>query len=357
MPTHRQVIVLAHRAGFTRPTRKPKGGLRVQNSVPNAILSLSLCDGCEVDVGFTSDNIAVITRDVVKKLNLKKFKEHNPDHATLESWFEWYKDKSLQKKYLYLDLKTDTQNPLKLLKAGQFLKNRLLIGSSDLKTVIKCLLAKKILKSKAIIILQIPNPVYSQWAINYADRIKENLIIPKELAKKHSALIKNLKPDGLHFFFPESTIKGAFSELIGHGQIAPLLERGTPSGYLRFTTLPGFSHLRSFVLKNFVEEAKKRGYMVIGGSTASIGSMMQMIGWGVDTLMPNDPEYLPKRVTKKNKSKINPMKDKFKHSLDFSQQNSAAPNKKKLKNNQQSAYYQLAEYIKPTLAFRRFFGI
>ena len=93
--------VFAHRAGWTRPERTSEG-MREQNSIPRAKETLQEASGCEVDVGFTADGVAVVTHDSVSRLTFEQFKKANPDHASLESWVGWFNTDDLKDKELYL---------------------------------------------------------------------------------------------------------------------------------------------------------------------------------------------------------------------------------------------------------------
>lgn len=97
----KDIKIFAHRAGWTEKQRID-GQIHAENSLPRAKETLTKLGGCEIDVGFTSDGVAVITHDNVSKLTFEQFQQKYPDHATLESWIDWYDAEGMEDKQLYL---------------------------------------------------------------------------------------------------------------------------------------------------------------------------------------------------------------------------------------------------------------
>ncbi|MBI3385164.1 LCP family protein, partial [Candidatus Gottesmanbacteria bacterium] len=293
------VRVFAHRAGFLE-TVISLGEVKTQNSIPRAKDSLTIVDGVELDLRFTSDGIAVITHDDVRKMSFEEFKEKNPSHDTLETWVEWFKQKGMEEKEIYLDLKGTEQDPYKLLQLVSDLGNRVSIGSRDKKTVFKLLLARKILGLKTKIYLQIPDPIFNPFNPSGVLSDAENLgkTVGLEAKVNHADTeeqeIYNLKADGVHFFWPENLWSAIWSEIQNNGRRVPVTDQSKIPGKIAvFPNIPLFANLQKARLETFVKTAKRLGYEVIGGSTASPAIMQMMIDWGVNTIMPNDPTLLP----------------------------------------------------------------
>jgi len=328
--------VYAHRAEWQ------EGG--EENNVNLAKEALARVDGVEVDVGFTKDGVAVVTHDNASELSFEEFKKKYPEHATLESWIEWFREEEMVdlKKKIYLDLKGTAQDPYRLMQLVDGLGERVAIGSKDPRTVARLLLAREILDDGADgdqpkVYLQIPDPVLPRKALDYVDNLWENVGLREE-----GGIIKD-KPDGVHFYWPENLAKEIVAELCGHGEFLTVIDKlkVTGSELVRklkdvedwrslISELGSFNEFRQLVgdlgkkllspkivpnipilhdlqrrrLWRFTQEAISRGYEVIAGSTASPITMERMIDWGVKAVMPNvtREEMLPRQVQNGGKS-------------------------------------------------------
>ncbi|MBD3362894.1 hypothetical protein GF362_04200 [Candidatus Dojkabacteria bacterium] len=101
----KEVEIIVHRAGFSRPETAEDGSTIEENTIPRAIETLPLSDGCEIDLQFTSEGVGVVTHDRIGKLTFAEFKEQYPNHATLESWVNWFKTDQLSEKNFILTSK------------------------------------------------------------------------------------------------------------------------------------------------------------------------------------------------------------------------------------------------------------
>lgn len=310
----RTVDVFAHRAGSRNTDldkspsliqqikeAKTKQNHWEQNSIENAQDAFGTVNGAEIDITFTQDGVCVVTHDDVSKLTFEEFKEKHPDHATLESWINWLNQPGMEDKKLYLDLKGTDQDPFKMVEMIEQLGDRVEVGSKDPSTVIRLLLARRLLNTQCKIHLQIPDPIHGAIAVRYAQRIVDITGMDREaLIKQGIDPEKDLKPDGLHFYWPEDVVKDIVSEMVKHGQFAPVSDQSIPvddKSFSRWKGAPIFNSLGKFIqkrrLRGFVRRAKQAGYDVVAGSTGSPQVMEEMIQWGVDKIMPNDPNYVP----------------------------------------------------------------
>lgn len=293
-----KIDVFAHRAGFYKEGETGPGA---ENTFERAEHSLRFVDGLEIDVDFTSDGVAVVTHSKLNKksedgksqrINFEEFKQKFPKHATLESWLDWFAQDGMESRKLYLDLKGTDQDAFQLLELVQQkgLEGRVYIGSKDARTMVKMLLARKSLNLDAKIFLQIPDPSNPEKAVSYARSILEQLGVSEPE-------LMNLKPDGLHFFWPENLIKDMISELVQHGEFVPVTDRSVKvPWYKRFPNIPFFHNLQRRRLREFIEESQKAGYEVMAGSAGSPSTMQRMIEWGVRGIMPNVPDRVPDSV-------------------------------------------------------------
>ncbi|MEK7112879.1 MAG: hypothetical protein AAB875_06225 [Patescibacteria group bacterium] len=357
--------VFAHRAGWARPERTPEG-MREQNSIPRAKETLQEVSGCEVDVGFTKDGVAVVTHDDVSRLSFEQFKKANPDHASLESWVDWFTSDELKDKELYLDLKGTQQDPYRLIEAVNTLGDRVSIGSKDPQTVFKLLLARKLLNSRAKVYLQIPEPVHPPTAVRYAENLLTNIGIRQEdLNEEEKALVSELKPDGLHFYWPENLAKDIISELSRHGDFYPAIEAASIRRNGRLASIvPNiviFHDLQRARLEHFTRLAKQKGYEVVGGSTASPLAMKRMLEWGVDAVMPNNPEVfinhlVPPYTPTEDRTVADPA-DRFIHTKDVKEHDLNQELHSSQTDETRKKYLSLAVRTKKISVIRQQFGI
>lgn len=357
--------VFAHRAGWTRPERTTEG-MREQNSIPRAKETLQEVSGCEVDLGFTADGVAVVTHDNVSRLSFEQFKKANPDHASLESWVGWFATEDLKDKELYLDLKGTQQDPYRLVELINILGDRVSIGSKDPQTVFKLLLARKLLNSQAKVYLQIPEPVHPPTAVRYAENLLTNVGIKLEnLTEEEKTLVSDLKPDGLHFYWPENLAKDILSELSRHGDFYPAIEALSIRRNGRLASIvPNiviFHDLQRARLEHFTRLAKQKGYEVVGGSTASPLAMKRMLEWGVDAVMPNNPEvflnHLTPPYTPTEDRKAADPADRFIHTKDIKEHELNQELNSGQIDETRKNYLSLAVRTKKVSVIRQQFGI
>lgn len=313
----REVEIFAHRSGgwlkenVNHETKDEKGA----NSITGAMESFKKVGGCEVDVTFTSDGVAVVTHDNVSGINFEEFKRRYPDHATLESWVEWMRQPGMEDRKLYLDLKGVDQDPFLLVRELQSLGERVVVGSKDPVTVFKALLARKLLGSGPRVYLQIPDPLFPSVAVAYATNIAESAGLSGLDEDPASAeKLNGLRPDGVHFYWPENLVKDAVAEVVKHGEFVPVTDSAKTETAVRFPNIPILHDLQRWRLRSFVRRAKAVGLKVMAGSAASAETMKRMVEWGVDGIMPNDPNVSPVVISARETPTIG---DKHKNTKSF----------------------------------------
>lgn len=296
----KRVDVFAHRAGFYKEGETGPGA---ENTFERAKHSLRFVDGLEIDVDFTADGVAVVTHDKLfrkgedgkkYKLYFDEFKEKYPKHATLESWLDWFSQEGMEGKKLYLDLKGTEQDSFQLLEAVQSkgLADRVFIGTKDARTLTKLLLARKALDVDSKIFLQIPDPASAEKAVAYARTILSKLGVDEKRSD-----LQGLKPDGLHFFWPDNFLKDVIAEFVKHGEFVPMTDRSVKvPWYRRWPNFPVFYNMMQARIRDFVSRSQEEGYEVIMGSTGSPASMQRWIERGVVGVMPNVPDRMPEAL-------------------------------------------------------------
>jgi glycerophosphoryl diester phosphodiesterase len=291
--------IFAHRAGFGPKETRGKD-IYEQNSIPRAAETLETSPGLEIDVTFTKDKVAVVTHDNVNKITYEQFKTQYPSHGTLETWVNWFaSNPDLKNKKLYLDLKGTDQDPLELVKLASQLGDRASISSKDPETVLGLLAARDLVipdtsSPRNKIYLQIPDPIHPDISMGYVDNLYANLGINRQSAEVTG--LAHLRPDGVHFYWPENLVKEIVTEVKRHGKITSSKKEARDLGISHLGNIPGLHRLQLERLKAFTAEAKKRGYEVVSGSTATAEVMAEMTKWGVDIIMPNIPTHLPDSI-------------------------------------------------------------
>ncbi len=349
----RQVKVFAHRAGWLG-RRKKNGDIYDQNSLPQAAEALSIVDGVEIDIGFTKDGVAVVTHKNMSKKSFEEFKKGNPNHGTLEDWVSWYKDgPGMDQKEIYFDLKTTDQDPYKLIKLTEELGSRVSIGSKDPNTIFRLLLARDLLNSQAKIYLQIPDPAIPELAVEYANKLLDIVGVDSEDPDIKSRKSR-LKPDGVHFYWPQNVGTDITAEIKGHGRYVSVLDKTKNPDVVRSPNIPIFHDLQRLRLKRFVTLAKKSGFEVVAGSVASSEVMERMIGWGVDAIMPNIPNESP--ILSDNQQRIEAPKDVHKNTTTILRSPAEAANNDNL-DESEKIYNRLTQNLKKVSTLRQQFGL
>lgn len=302
--TKETVEIFTHRAGW------------IVDGEPNSVVQAGEVfgkgvNGCEIDVRSTADGALVVTHENVSNKTLEQFLIDNPNKVTLESWIEWMKQPELEGKEIYLDLKEGGYDPYKLIELVKDLGERVVIGAKYPDVVVKLLIARKILGSKTRMILQIPDPAIPEVAVNYASNLA-NVVGLGSLPE--GVVNEDIKPDGVHFYFPENIAKDLISEVRGDGESVPVTDKNKPKSARRFPNIFGLHNLQRERLKRFTQKAKAAGFKyVFAGSAESAQTNQRMIGWGVNAIMPNNPDVLPvgvKAVSIDNKLPISPPEDR-----------------------------------------------
>lgn len=303
-----RVRLFGHRGGsWEAEERGRKENIAAQNSWERITRGLKSLGGVEADVRLTKDGVPVLVHRSVKGMSLAQFKKKYPNHGTLEGLVDWFARRKGGE--VYLDLKDAGEiDAWSLIELVAKLEGRVIIGAKDPQAVAKLLLARKLLgKEREVkIFLQIPDPAVPKKAVEYAKHLVRNAGWREEnLTKEEWKMVKDLQPDGVHFFFPENLLKDLVAEIVGHGAWVPVGEklRNSRAVVLPFPNIPLFHDLQRRRLKKFVEEALRAGYRVIAGSAAGKEINQRMIEWGVMAIMPNIPDYLPPEVVAQLKEK------------------------------------------------------
>lgn len=283
----KETEIFVHRAGWVVDGEP--------NSLKNATEVFAKgVSGCEVDLRVTSDGALVVTHENVKAKTKDEFLRDNPNHMTMESWVDWLSGPEMSGKSLYLDLKDGDIDPFKLVEMTKALGDRIVIGTKNPEVAVKAMLARKLLSSESRVILQIPDPLIPSVAVEYAKNAAKNAGLT-ELPFGVSA--SDLVPDGVHFYFPENFAKDVAGEMKGNGEFVPMTDKTKPEAAKRFPNIFGFHDLQRARLKAFTQEAKAAGFKyVFAGSAESAQTNQRMIEWGVDAIMPNNPDVLPESL-------------------------------------------------------------
>lgn len=322
--------LFVHRAGWRSWSDKKA---LIENTFSSAQESLSHEEivGVEIDLSITSDGKGWISHSNTKNETLDQCKKDHQGEGSFESWLEWFsKTPELSEKQIYLDLKTTDQDPFLLLQTIQkfSMDNRVRIGTKDAQYAKELLLARMVLKMDGTkVILQFPDPaslpgldavtskapigiVRSMFSPNKEQDVKRSSYDEKaylDLANLyeevfHTPLVYKgmkdltaLKPDGVHFFWPEDFRTAVKAEKQKSGSVVMEGDESYVGNPAEVKRVPGAS-LQEARLKRFIEEKKRDGYTIYGGSAASPETMQRMMDWGVDVLMPNDPDNLPQTL-------------------------------------------------------------
>lgn len=367
--------VLAHRGGMTLASPG--------NSIAAGKEAFAATDGAEIDLSFTKDGVCVITHKDTSNLTFEEFKEKYPGHATLETWIDWLQMPDMRDKKLYLDLKTTDQDPFKLVELVQKLEGRVHIGSKDTATVVQLLLARKLLGAKCEVYLQIPEPLSGRLAVDYAQRVSEIVGLDKDELARLGVDINDLKPDGIHFFWPNDVLQSLEWEKVGHAQFISEGDTSIPSDdefFVKWKSNPFFKLIghnwlgkwmqRKRIL-GLIRHAKQAGFKVIGGATNTPKEHEQLVEAGVDMIMPNStrPRHLGEVVRDKahlpNRSRDESAffrqtapKDNFKHTANISKgMGGLRPEEKNTAAYIEAVYQSLTESIKTPSAVKGMLGI
>lgn len=234
-------VIFLHRAG------KHSSYGHKENTVARATITGKhpQVDGFEIDVRLTKDGVPIVHHDRVRGHDLASFrKKYHGD--TLAEWVSWLQKHP--KKSLYLD--TKERIPIDLyFKIIAPVRDRIWIGSRDPWYVRHLVMQKRKTKSNVLIFYMTWNSIFAQTQVAVADYY----------FRKHKA-----RPDGIHAMYEEVTPVG-----------------------LRLIHLA--------LIKRLVTAAKKRGYMVSGG-TGTPSSVRKQIRFGVDCLMPNHHDHIPTKA-------------------------------------------------------------
>lgn len=372
-----RVLTYAHRGGGM-----VKG--QAESTWTAAIAALKFVDGLEIDCALTADGVAIVTHAKVSKKNSAEFLSKHQYHMTLESWVDWFNnDPALKNKYIYIHLKTtkiDAYNFIKLLKP---LGKRSSVGSIDPGVVAKLLIARKLLAAESEIYLQIPSLVNAKATVNYANKLAKRTGLNKlplnpENSEIDKDFLNNLRPDGLHYYWPENILRPFVSNLSGDGvYISPSelkkMKAKNPGivakeGLKGFANVKGLHTLQKRELRNFVIGAKHAGYKIISGFTASPELLKLQADWGADAVMPDIPSLLPDELKINSKNsliKISPPKNRFLASMQLQQSkqkkgttlNQENPEHKKPQDPERIIYDKFAVRIKSVNPVRKFLGL
>jgi glycerophosphoryl diester phosphodiesterase len=233
-------LALLHRAGHHNSYAHRENTLARANTTAD----YPRVDGFEIDVRLTKDKVPVVHHNSQRRLTLAQFRVKKAGD-TLKEWINWLS--AHPKKTLYLDLKERVPVD-ELARLIEPCHRRIWIGSRDPAYVVQLVRMKRISKFKTMIFYMTWNSIFAQSQVWLAEHY----------FRKHNA-----KPDGIHAMYEE---------------IAPV----------------GLRWLHLKLVKRLVLAAKKRGYLVSGG-TGHPKSVRRMMRYGVDCLMPNHHDHIPEQ--------------------------------------------------------------